>query len=1472
MHFRWVKNLRHQDQPQKTQFTSSLRRSVVMILLLTSLFPILTIGAFNYLRSRGLLLDQVRNQIQRIVEYQVDEIAAFVAGQAKAVSKLEQNQMFQEYTQKLLLNQPGSDDYLRSKNFLYYSLRANPLTNPIADFDRVAIIRPDHTVAFASDTNWSIENFRGGVVDSVEIQSLLGQEQTLLTSGAIRSYANRTVLINTRPIEDQQGKLLATLVTFTAADPINRGLASAGTFVPGSRMYYFQESGNLLSVNDLGTSVAALKDTDVGREAQSIINQGKTRLNFTSQSFEDVPVLAYAQWLPDYNIGVVLEVSQPVILRSNNSLDSLSLGLLLACFIVSTGLIYYSSGRWVTPLVQLSQTVNQFSQGRWDERSPIQRTDEIGLLADSFNHMAGELSEMYRSLESVVQRRTSQVRGAAEIAEQVTSLPSITEMFRQTAVHIQEKFGYPRVLIYLMDESGRFLTLKEVSGKDAETVQQRGSRVGVNDSTLTGWAANNNRPKVISNFQKSPTTHSKTLLEDAQSAMAVPFSLGSQVFGVLEIQSLEPGAFDEDTVTVFSTLANQVSSNLHTSRLLESTRVSYQETSLLYRATQQVAQAHSEVEIMQSLADAFTQLPLVASILDVQGENLKILAVTDPETGRIDHNPQALNIAAGRLNTLLVENRVVLIEDLSRSSTYENILSLLRRRGCVSAALISVLENGQLSKVIALGARESGLISHVSLQPYANLAEVIGASLERHEILETLQKRIAELQILTSFSQAISAETDLVSLYQALHKQVTQALGPEIDFMIALYDEPHSQIEFPYVHDSGQLITIDPIPFGEGLTSGIIQERQPLLLPNSQAVQARRGKVIGRDAQSWLGVPLIFGGSIVGAVVVQDLEKENRFGQDDLSLLMTLAPQIATTIRNTQLYTETQQALLAYEQERFLLNTLLDNIPETIAFKDPKGRYIRVSRSFARNYDQDPENITGKTDFDLMHPDAATAVQQQEQAVLNAGQADQDNISKVTVPGAKPVWLHGSRLPIYTQSGGIYGLLHIERDITPLKEAEELAQRRAGEVQTAAEIARDTTGLLDVNLLLQKSINLVRERFGFYHASIFLTDPAGEYAVLRESTGEAGRQMLERRHRLAVGSKSIVGQVTINQKAIIVNDVTSSPTHLPNPLLPDTRSEMAIPLNNAGRVLGALDVQSTQANAFTEEDVQVLQILADQLAVALVNGELFAQTRELLNKHRLLRQITIDASTTLHQEETFEKVVTSLHKDLQAERAAVYLMNSEGWLELQTTAGQKITAPILNRVGEGILGRAAQEKRPIRVDDTRLEPQNLLIDAPLRSMLAIPILFGDELIGVISLESTQPSAFDENDQEILGALGSNLGGVIANIRLVNQVRQQVVRERQLFEVTSRIRESVDLETILRTSTQEICRVLGARKASIQITAGVTPAEPAVMPSANSSLSNGNKRANGTRRSNGTGPLSANGRAKNGPGNNRQDEE
>jgi PAS domain S-box-containing protein len=186
---------------------------------------------------------------------------------------------------------------------------------------------------------------------------------------------------------------------------------------------------------------------------------------------------------------------------------------------------------------------------------------------------------------------------------------------------------------------------------------------------------------------------------------------------------------------------------------------------------------------------------------------------------------------------------------------------------------------------------------------------------------------------------------------------------------------------------------------------------------------------------------------------------------------------------------------------------------------------------------------------------------------------------------------------------------HAVITVKPLSEEMKLLQklqRRNMHLIASSEVAKAATQILDIQELLTRCVDLIRTHFGFYYAAIFLIDEAGEWAVLRAATGEAGEKLLAQGHRLGVGSQSMVGWVTANNAARIALDVGEEAIRFNNPLLPKTRSEMALPLRVRGEVIGALDTQSTSVNAFTPEDIQTIQMMADQVAIAIDNARMFS--------------------------------------------------------------------------------------------------------------------------------------------------------------------------------------------------------------------------------------------------------------------------
>lgn len=380
------------------------------------------------------------------------------------------------------------------------------------------------------------------------------------------------------------------------------------------------------------------------------------------------------------------------------------------------------------------------------------------------------------------------------------------------------------------------------------------------------------------------------------------------------------------------------------------------------------------------------------------------------------------------------------------------------------------------------------------------------------------------------------------------------------------------------------------------------------------------------------------------------------------------------------------------------------------------------------------------------------------------------------------------------------------------------ARNQNTKIQTAAEIARDISSALNLDELLLKAVNLIRERFNFYHAGVFLLDNTGTNVIIREATGEAGAKMKREGHKLAIGSKSTVGYVAGKGEQLVINDITKDATHKHNPLLPDTRAEAAIPLKIGERILGVLDVQSTVPYSFNPNDLNTFQILADQLAVAVNNTELFAETQEHLSQHRLLHHITTSAASGATLEDALMSTVQGLQVTLGGDRVAILLSDEErknlvvkAWVGYSEEATDFIVP-----FKSGITGWVAAHRKPLRINDVTQDARYIQVSANTRSELALPLIFRNDILGVLNIESEQVAAFTENDEEMLGTLAGSLAAIIANARLVEQIRRQAERERMLYEITSKIRRSTDMQTILSTTVNELSRVTGSRKTKITI--------------------------------------------------------
>jgi len=356
------------------------------------------------------------------------------------------------------------------------------------------------------------------------------------------------------------------------------------------------------------------------------------------------------------------------------------------------------------------------------------------------------------------------------------------------------------------------------------------------------------------------------------------------------------------------------------------------------------------------------------------------------------------------------------------------------------------------------------------------------------------------------------------------------------------------------------------------------------------------------------------------------------------------------------------------------------------------------------------------------------------------------------------------------------------REAIVLREQEQIRRalqrvvsRYAVQLTTAAEVSRAASSMLEPAKLLSEVVDLIRDRFDFYYVGLFLLDEGGEYAVLRAGTGEAGRQMLGMGHKLEVGGSSMIGWCTAQGKARIVLDVGKEAVRFENPLLPETRSEMALPLISRGRVIGAMTIQSAKAAAFSEEDITTLQTMADQVANAIENAHLFESQTMRTTQLTLVNEVSRILTSILDVDTLLGQVVRLIRDTFDYYQVNLGLIEGDT-LVPKAWAGALSTFPTeiarLKLDAGAIVTKVVTTGTPLLLPDVRREPLYLPLPGleEVRSELAVPLKFKGQVVGVLDVESDRLAAFDEGDLKVLEALAGQIAVAIENARLFQETK------------------------------------------------------------------------------------------------------
>jgi GAF domain-containing protein len=336
--------------------------------------------------------------------------------------------------------------------------------------------------------------------------------------------------------------------------------------------------------------------------------------------------------------------------------------------------------------------------------------------------------------------------------------------------------------------------------------------------------------------------------------------------------------------------------------------------------------------------------------------------------------------------------------------------------------------------------------------------------------------------------------------------------------------------------------------------------------------------------------------------------------------------------------------------------------------------------------------------------------------------------------------------------------------------------RRARQFEAVAQAASAISNIQNLELLLPQITKVISQQFGHYHTGIFLLDPARQYAVLRAANSAGGQRMMDREHKLRVGQTGIVGYVTASGLPRIALNVGEDAVFFDNPDLPTTRSEIALPLRISGEIVGALDVQSEEENAFKPDDISALLTLADQVAIAIQNTRTIDQARKSLAE-----------AQSAHAES-----VQQAWKILQPQSSRLGLQ----WIGSTIKHTEK---PVDERALKKVLEAGKTVLPPGRVGD-----------------LTLPVRLRGKVIGVLNLRNNDHRLWSDDEVDLVEAIAERLSLAIESASLLRSAQNRAEIERMTTEITAKIGSSTRFDTILQTAAEELSLALGGTDVLVQI--------------------------------------------------------
>ena len=916
-----------------------------------------------------------------------------------------------------------------------------------------------------------------------------------------------------------------------------------------------------------------------------------------------------------------------------------------------------------------------------------------------------------------------------------------------------------------------------------------------------------------------------------KSVVLVPLVWGGEARGLVSLSDFHSEhAFSDSHVQLLQTLAGALSAAMQNA-------LQFAETQRLFKEAEQRA---AELAVINSVQQALASGLDMQGLYDAVGDKIReifhqgdlLLRVIDRHTGLV-HYPYAYELGArlsidpgpvsGMMAHLLRTGRSLVInENMEEEAALIGAPTIEGTVPEKSGVWVPLIWGGEIRGLISIPNYErEHAFGESDVRLLETLGGALGAALQNAELFAETQRlfdeseqRAAELAIVNSVQQGLASELNMQGIYDAVGHKIREMFH-EADIDIRVFDPTTGLVEFPYIYDKGERISIEPIPLG-GTTAYVMRTRATLVVNEdfwdsvlALGLGATRIPGTSSDEKSAVWVPLVWGGEARGLVSITDYQREHAFSDSDVRLLETLAGAMSAALQNARQFDETQR-LLKETEERAAELAVINSVQQGLAAElNMQGIYDAVGdqiREIFHEADLDiriVNPLSGLIEFPYIYDNGQRITVEpipiggMTSHVLGTRQtlliqddmpAEMERLGAYIIPGTQ---MEKSALYVPLVWGdearGLVSISNYEREHAFSESDVRLLQTLAGTMSVAlqnaglfdeiqrhtreaaalAEVGRDVSATLDLATVMERIAHHAKELLGADTSAIYLPEDGASLYRAIVALGDIAEEL---RDDPVHAGQGIIGNLMVSGRAELINDTALDPRAVRVAGTQDLELErlMVAPLVAGDTVKGAMAVWRSAGRPFHDNDLQFLVGLSMQAAVAMENARLFAESQQRAAELDTVNAVSKQLSGRLDVAALIELVGTQITSLFKADIAYVALLDRQlGVIEFPYQHGEIITAA---KPGEGLTGKIIDTGEALilnsDVNRRSLELGASVVGKASLSYLGVPIVVDGQSEGVISVQSTtREGVYDLDDQRLLSTIAANVGVALRNARL-----------------------------------------------------------------------------------------------------------